>query len=93
MNVRMTCSVVALAVAASLGFAKPVMAQPDCPTCLKAYEQCVASGVTTCDTTYAFCLRFCADASAAAPAMAVKRVDPMKQQRSPLDDSKRLASR
>jgi hypothetical protein len=94
MNVRMTCSAVALAIAASFGMASPATAQPNCPTCLKGYQQCLASGVTTCDTTYAVCLSFCPlPLAAAPPVLRGRHVDPAKQQRSPLDDSPRVASR
>lgn len=35
------------------------LAQPNCATCIPAYEACLASGATDCDDRYAVCLRYC----------------------------------
>jgi hypothetical protein len=59
MNVRLTCLALAAVAAGSLFSSRPATAQPNCPTCMAAYYACVASGKTTCDTTYATCLRYC----------------------------------
>ena len=67
MNVRLTCLAIAVAAVGSLFGGKAAVAQPNCPTCLKAYYACEASGRTDCDTTYATCLQFCPLASVSAP--------------------------
>ncbi|WP_157598924.1 MULTISPECIES: hypothetical protein [unclassified Rhodanobacter] len=59
MNIRLTCLALAAVAAGSLFSSQPATAQPNCPTCMAAYYACVASGKTTCDTTYATCLRYC----------------------------------
>lgn len=67
MNVRLTCLAIVAAAAGSLFAASPAAAQPNCTTCLRAYDSCVASGRTDCDTTYAVCLRYCPAPLAATP--------------------------
>lgn len=67
MNLRLACSTLALAVAGSFFSAQPAMAIPNCNTCVPAYQACVASGATDCDTRYRVCLRYCPAALASAP--------------------------
>lgn len=50
-------AIASMAVAGS--FAGRAEAQPVCSVCYPAYESCVASGATDCDTRYAVCLRYC----------------------------------
>lgn len=67
MNGRLTCLAIAVAATGSLFAASPAMALPNCPTCLRAYNSCVASGRSDCDTTYAVCSRYCPVPLAATP--------------------------
>ncbi|MCX7512971.1 hypothetical protein [Frateuria sp. STR12] len=76
MNLRLTCSAIALAVAGSFFSASPAVAQPNCSSCVPAYEGCVASGATDCDTRYRVCLRFCPLASVSAPDKPIKQYSP-----------------
>ncbi|WP_426702985.1 hypothetical protein ACPPVV_08335 [Rhodanobacter sp. Col0626] len=77
MNIRLSFLALAAVAAGSLFSAQPATAQPNCPTCMKAYYACVASGNTNCDTTYATCLRFCPLKSVSAP-KPIKRDKPQE---------------
>lgn len=59
MDFRISLAGLAVAAMASFGLSSTVRAQPNCNTCVPAYQACVASGATDCDTRYAVCLRYC----------------------------------
>lgn len=48
------------------GFVSQASAVPNCRTCLTAYQGCVASGATNCETRYATCLAWCPDGASPA---------------------------
>lgn len=75
MNVRLTCLAIAAVAAGSLFAARPAIALPNCSTCLRGYDSCVASGQTDCDSRYAVCLRYCPAPLASAPSP-IKRIKP-----------------
>jgi hypothetical protein len=68
MDFRMSMAGLAVVALASFGLSSAVRAQPNCNSCVPAYEACVASGATDCDTRYAVCLRFCPVLASATPA-------------------------
>lgn len=68
MDFRISMAGMAVVALASFGLSSNVRAQPNCNTCIPAYEACVASGATDCDTRYAVCLRFCPEFVSAMPA-------------------------
>lgn len=59
MDFRINLAGLAVVALASFGLSSTARALPNCKTCVPAYEACVASGATDCDTRYAGCLRFC----------------------------------
>lgn len=78
MNIRLSFLALAIVAAGSMFSSQPATAQPNCPTCMKGYYACVASGNTNCDTTYALCLRLCPLASVSAP-KPIKRDKPQER--------------
>ena len=58
MDIRTALVLTGVALVAGLA-ASPARALPNCDTCVPAYENCVASGATDCDTQYRACLRYC----------------------------------
>lgn len=67
MDFRLNIAGIAAVALASLGLSTPARAIPNCDTCVPAYEACLASGATDCDTRYAVCLRYCPAALSASP--------------------------
>ncbi|MGN6739299.1 hypothetical protein [Dyella sp.] len=59
MDFRINLAGLAVVALASFGLSTTAHALPDCNTCVPAYQACVASGATDCDTRYAVCLRYC----------------------------------
>jgi len=67
MDFRMSMAGLVVVALASFGFSSSAHAQPDCNICMPAYDTCVASGATDCDTRFATCLRFCPAYASAVP--------------------------
>lgn len=70
MDFRLNIAGIAAVALASLGLSTPASALPNCNTCVPAYQACLASGATDCDTRYAVCLRYCPAIVSASPAKA-----------------------
>lgn len=59
MDFRINLAGLAVVALASFGLSSTARALPNCNTCVPAYQACVTSGATDCDTRYAGCLRYC----------------------------------
>ncbi len=56
---RIQVAVIAATVLLAGFMSTPAEARIFCGQCVPAYERCVESGATNCDTQYATCLRWC----------------------------------